>query len=807
MIHIALVLIACVQEPDLSTPEKAAEAYRAFEAGIEKIEEGLLPAMEKAVLGEDAMRTPRLIARRLRESEKYGGTSGRFRPHEKRAGGTTVTEGEGGAKVVEIVEEIDYRWTEDGKEQSRSEKRPLRLTVKKVGAAWRVASAEERCFLCEGSGECGVCKEGEKECRNCQGSRACRSCDGKKWRPAAGMPAPTENLLVAEKAPAASTSLGTPKAAVQTYLDALVARELEMSRQRIGADEKRLAQMKGLFHAEAVAAAEAAHRKSIEAGRARHDTLKQTVATLEVTEGEAVAVVESPLLDSPTGASGKPVPARRRVVFKLQQGEWRVDRDESPCLACDATGTCPFCEGKGCSTKMCREGKCRSCEGTTWWRERWLGISERQLAALAKELTPLVEKATGSAMEKTPGLKISDAEAVAKILSGELEPQMKLQYPQGGKAQLRQIAEQTAGMLSRALLAKYEPESHTIHVLEGNFETLSKAANNPRMLEEEYLRVVVMHELVHASDQLQFKAVSNFAAVKTVDDLHVLNALVEGHAQYVTRGILAAEKKEELFRAFEKQITALPEGMSEGEKLLTRVMMSGMKFAYIDGQKFFEELGASGRKGFVAEVFAKPPSKRRTILHPKEYLDPSLAPVARDVKGLWKAMEEGLEEDWAATVQGFGATELEAGGTGFVERAASDEVTLAVVGGEAWVLQSKSAPGSKMVIVVAVQLESEAAARKAYDLVCAISKSKDAKLKEGQIRITSSEYGTVKSDLFDRVTTSSKRLAVGTEEIGLRDVVAQVGTFLLEVLHSNTGEEAKVLEEQAVKAAAWLRGK
>ena len=112
-----------------------------------------------------------------------------------------------------------------------------------------------------------------------------------------------------------------------------------------------------------------------------------------------------------------------------------------------------------------------------------------------------------------------------------------------------------------------------------------------------------------------------------------------------------------------------------------------------------------------------------------------------------------------------------------------------------------------MIIVIAVQLESEEAAKNAYELACAISKAKDVKLKEGAIRITSAEYGTVKGDAFDRNTTSSKVLKAGSEEVGLRDCVGQVGRIMLHVVHSNTGEEAAAVEKTAVKAAEWLRQK
>jgi hypothetical protein len=153
----------------------------------------------------------------------------------------------------------------------------------------------------------------------------------------------------------------------------------------------------------------------------------------------------------------------------------------------------------------------------------------------------------------------------------------------------------------------------------------------------------------------------------------------------------------------------------------------------------------------------------------------------------------------------IGETELRATMSDFVEPGPLDAVLRAVVGGEACVLNWTKAPAEKVIVVLAVQCDDEASAVKAYDLLLASSKGKDEKLKEGQIRIIDAGYAKLKSDTLGKCTLITKKLKVGEETVGMRELAAHAGPFVIDVLFSGVEVEEKELLAIAEKIAAFVK--
>jgi len=433
-------------------------------------------------------------------------------------------------------------------------------------------------------------------------------------------------------------------------------------------------------------------------------------------------------------------------------------------------------------------------------------VTPERLDALVKEVRPLVERSTGHAFKEEPKLVISEADEVRKILVTELTPQMKLQLPDGSADDHRKAAGEMAEQFTKILLGKYAAATNSIHVIPGNFKRLAERYKRPRINSADYLRVIAIHELVHAIDEQAYRAMSRIADVKSAEELVVWNAVIEGHAQHVTRAILVAEKRGDLFRDFEEQISAMPPGTSEGEKALASQQAMYVKFGYIDGRAFFEGLAATGRKTYVEDVFAKPPATKDVILHPARYYDPKARPAARDLKPLWDALRKDFD-GWSTDTPSIGEFELRSAIGDFVERKALDAAMARLVGGGALSATPKDAPGSKMVVVLVSQSESGEAASALHDLFEATLKSKDERMKEGAIRITKAEYGTLKTKGGWRTTLARKTIVAAGQEVPVVDALVTVGDFTVEVLYSNEGIADDEMSKRVQSIAEWLERK
>jgi hypothetical protein len=202
-------------------------------------------------------------------------------------------------------------------------------------------------------------------------------------------------------------------------------------------------------------------------------------------------------------------------------------------------------------------------------------VTVEKLRELEASVPPIVERATGKKFAKLPALGVAKRDEVVSVLAEELVPQLKLQYPVLGDETIRGEAKSMARQYARILLAKYSAKHHRIYVLPDTFRELAKRFGRPEIHSAEYLRMIVLHEYVHALDEEQYRAASKLQEMKSTGELEIWNALVEGHAQYVTHRILRSEDQEKLFLDFEDRIAAAPEAEGEADKYLASVELRG----------------------------------------------------------------------------------------------------------------------------------------------------------------------------------------------------------------------------------------
>ncbi|MCE9583975.1 MAG: mitochondrial inner membrane protease ATP23 [Planctomycetes bacterium] len=435
-------------------------------------------------------------------------------------------------------------------------------------------------------------------------------------------------------------------------------------------------------------------------------------------------------------------------------------------------------------------------------------VTEESVKRVVAEALKLVEAETGAKIDPAPSAKIAGAKEVAAALVEELIPQIPLLQPSLPEDGRRAAAEQMANLFGASLFGKFAPGTNTIYVVRDNFHLLGDTAGQPDLLSLATFHTIVIHEMVHASDHARFKAFDRISTLKTAEELHAWNAILEGHAQYVTSRILAREEGGAAhFEQFERIVGAVPPGVTGGERMVLELLNSLSRFAYHDGLAFFNALEKSGRKNFVEEVFRDPPKRKDVILHPERYGKPDEGPATKDLAPLFDALKKDRAEEWNAQLVTLSEVEFKTAVGNLLPAERLAEALKGFHGGQTLVLTPKDNPGRAMILIGICEMEDEAAAGTLFDLNADLGKAKDEKFKTGGIRITESKYGELKVEGAAKTIDARKTLDVNGQTVKLRDSIAAVDRWTIEVAFSNEPVKKKEVEALVQRAADFLRGK
>ncbi len=411
-----------------------------------------------------------------------------------------------------------------------------------------------------------------------------------------------------------------------------------------------------------------------------------------------------------------------------------------------------------------------------------------KIQALFDEILPLVENETGKKFTKAPEIRIIKYYELKVILEEEFLPQVKVALPDSTEEEARDQARDLAIKLCGIIVGKYVLKEKAIVILPDTFRELAKQRNDPYINSREMLRFTLIHETIHALDDHGEGALTRlFKNARTSEDLGIVNALVEGHAQYVTRRIYVRQKREKEFFDNEKKKFTGPSDMDEVEKIRANQYYANMVSAYVDGRRFFEALEKEGKKDFVDRVFRSPPKSIRVIYHPELYFHPERAPRLRDLTALWNAMKKKYGEEWKSTVQKLSDAQMRASFGGLLPKEEEKDMMGSYLGGEVLSFQPRDVGTDKMVVLAVLEMESSRAANRAYDLMLRLHRRKDEMMKEGAIRITRSDYRKQESPNSDRNIAVEKWINVQGTGVFVRDTMMVIGPFFIE--HLTSGRE------------------
>ena len=393
------------------------------------------------------------------------------------------------------------------------------------------------------------------------------------------------------------------------------------------------------------------------------------------------------------------------------------------------------------------------------------------VAARLAEACDAVERATKATYASRPTARISTVEEVAAVLRAEFAP---LSDAFGTPDAMDRGARIAAEML----VAKYEPATNRIHVVPDVVERMAGLLHEPVLLSEPALRVVLAHEAVHALDFPRWGWEAMRLRRRAPEAQRAFVACVEGHAQWVARGIAAGWGLTPAFDAFTRSITALPPIADPVMRLLSQTFAAEAGFGYVAGLRFFDVVGAARGLAGVDAVLKDPPTGTRAIEHPEEFLDPGRRAPAPDLEAALEITRPLLPPEWPSRSDRLLEGTLK---TGFLSLP-DDERAHALDGyEEGRILTAGPADGSAQIAVVALRFRDAAAARAFLAVERRVSESKDAAFKTGYVRVLSSldREGAGTRDALPGFT-AVKALAMGTQEIRVSSQIFQSGRCTFE---------------------------
>ncbi len=258
-------------------------------------------------------------------------------------------------------------------------------------------------------------------------------------------------------------------------------------------------------------------------------------------------------------------------------------------------------------------GVARGGEPASAWRD------EKVIARRFSEACDAVEQTCGAKFVARPTVKVSGREEVTEILKAELAQVYGEGQTEGEKGMAKMV-ERMANLLSKAMLAKYEPAKHVVHVIAENAEGGIAGAKKGEAPTEDLLRIVLAHEVTHALDWPRFGLEAKRVAPAKQDARQAFNSVVEGHAQWVAEQVAWTWGLTADFERFTKAIAEVPEIADPDARRMVAAVVAEISFAYVQGLSFVKACAKAGGRAKIEVALSTPPDSTRWIEHPEDWL-------------------------------------------------------------------------------------------------------------------------------------------------------------------------------------------
>ena len=245
-------------------------------------------------------------------------------------------------------------------------------------------------------------------------------------------------------------------------------------------------------------------------------------------------------------------------------------------------------------------------------------VNDANIKRMTERAGPLIEELTGRTYKNSVEFKLVKRDIVRDVLAEELLPQLNKLLKGAAPDMISRQAETAAHMMSQAVLGKYSYLKKALYLVPDN------VVSQVEMLEvndedlEDFVFLVVAHEMVHALDDQHFDLQKILETRDSAEKMQAFNAFTEGHAVYVTEQVADRLKLSEMARKLSVKSAA---GITDESNRMQQQVFYNI---YVLGSKFVETIIDSKGPSIIAKAFAAPPASTQHIMHPAEYLDPSI---------------------------------------------------------------------------------------------------------------------------------------------------------------------------------------
>lgn len=431
-------------------------------------------------------------------------------------------------------------------------------------------------------------------------------------------------------------------------------------------------------------------------------------------------------------------------------------------------------------------------------KQRSEPVTEERLLAAYADARAAFGRVLGADLDELPPLKLVDTAAIAEVVSAENLPSIRLRQPDEEKALAE--AAQVSGQLAAMIYAKYAWSTKTFLVVPQTWELNARILQRPQLVSDQALRAVMVHELCHALDDRKFDFSKRLLEATTVDAMTAMNAVIEGHAQLVTRRVCKVSGWSDGFDAFTGSVGALPATNLVGEGMLTsmRAAAAASMMAYVDGERFAAAVLEARPETGVRDIFGSPPKDAETILQPSWYLDPATRPaLLYDVEPAIDAFVARFDaEVWSSSRSSTTGKQIAAGMT-MLPKEDVDAVVASLRAARVAQLAPTAAPQSKVAILIVMEFDSEDAARRWVRLSGVISDHKDEAMEKGILRITDSKTTVLDGPVLHGLL-QEKKMKNGRLAFDLATIDAHKGRIVVETIYSGdpptTAEHLQIVE-------------
>lgn len=424
--------------------------------------------------------------------------------------------------------------------------------------------------------------------------------------------------------------------------------------------------------------------------------------------------------------------------------------------------------------------------------------SERISAAYHDAAVALVEQL--AVQPDFPALKLCSADDIARAVAAENLPAVRLRQPDDEKAKLE--AQTLGAQFATFAYAKYAWSTKEFLVVAATWEQNARVLDRPELTSDAALRAVLVHELCHALDDRAHDLTKLVGGARGNDAVLALNALIEGHAQFVARGVCEKAGWKAGFDTFTSSIGALaPSSAANGELVRSYLesIARAARASYVDGERFVAALAEKGGAQALERVFREPPLDLDTVLHPEWYLDPTLRPAqmwelepaldlfaARFDATVWSSQRVAVQgAQLLASMQMLPKEEIE-------------PLAAKIRGARLIQLAPTAAPMSKVAIGIAIEFADDSAARDYVAAAAKLSKLKDEAMKKGVARITASKSSEI-AGVDCAGWLHEKEMVNGVLKFSVATIDLRRGPIVVETVFSGEPPPVKEHEELAVK--------